>query len=275
MNIELLKKKAAWLRREVFELVAVHKKGHAPSSYSCLDIITTLFYGGHMRVNPKNPKWEDRDRIFISKGHAGMAMYPVLCDLGFVPFEELKKFTKPDGVFRFYPDPSIPGVEAITGSLGHGIGIASGHALAGRHAGKNYRNYVILGDGECYEGSIWESALFAAHHKLNSLVVFVDRNRCCILGHTEDCVQLDPMEDKWRAFGWNAMTIDGHDFAQIEKALQSAYDPSNTRPTAIIANTVKGKGISFMENKPGWHNRMPNDEEIRQARAELDALQTA
>lgn len=270
MNIDLLRQKSAWLRKELFEMVIRSKKGHIPSSFSCLEFVVALFYGGYLRYDPKRPRWEDRDRIFISKGHAGMAMYPILEELGFVPKGEVEKFTKAGGIFRFYPDPSIPGVEAITGSLGHGIGIAAGHALAARRDGRSYRNFVIVSDGECYEGSVWETAMFAAHHNLESLVTIVDRNGCCILDYTENCVRLDPLEDKWKAFGWHTIAVNGHSYAEITRALDEATSGKIKKPIAIISRSVKGKGISFMENKPGWHNKMPNDEQIAQARRELE-----
>lgn len=260
--------RAAWLRRECFEMVVRSRKGHFPSSSSCADILVSLMYGGWVRFDPADPQAPQRDRVFVSKGHAGMALYPILEDFGFVEKGELLKFTKSDGIFKFYPDQDIPGIEAITGSLAHGIGIATGHCLAGRQDGRDFRCYVIVSDGECYEGSTWEAALFAAHQRLNKLIVFIDRNGCCILDHTEKCVALDPLADKWRAFGWNTIEIDAHDLAQIEEALRAA-DACDDKPTAIVARSVKGKGVSFMENRPDWHNKMPNDDQIAVARREL------
>lgn len=266
MDTKLLESKAAWLRRELFEMFIRAKKGHIPSCFSCVDILVTLYYGGHLtNTTPKDP---DRDRVFISKGHAGMALYPILCDLGYVDKSEVQRFTKPGGVFRFYPDPSIPGIEAITGSLGHGLGIAIGHALAAKRDNKSYKNFVILGDGECYEGSTWEQAMFAAHHKLDNLVAIIDKNDCCIMGHTDDCLSLGSLEDKFHAFGWGIVKLDGHDFNHIDSALTYARR-SDHKPTAIIANTTKGKGISFMEGKPEWHNKFPSEEQIQIALKEL------
>jgi transketolase len=268
-NLNLLRDKAAWLRRECFEMVVRSKKGHFPSSSSCTEILVSLMYGGWMKMDSSNPKDPKRDRIFISKGHAGMALYPILEDLGFVAKGELLKFTKADGIFKFYPDPKIPGIEAITGSLGHGIGIAAGHCIAGRHDGLDFRCYVVIGDGECYEGSTWETAMFAAHQKLSNLVVFLDRNGCCIMDHTENCLALDPLEDKWRAFGWHVISVDAHNLEQIDAALVEARDNTSGKPVAIVAHSIKGKGVSYMENKPGWHNRMPDAEQIETARKEL------
>jgi transketolase len=270
MNLQLLKDRSQWLRKEAFEMVVRSKKGHYPSSSSITEIVVALFYGGYFNYNAKNPRDPDRDRIFISKGHAGMVLYPILADLGYVPKEELAKFTKSGGVFRFYPDPSIPGIEAITGSLGHGIGIGAGHALCAKQEGKKFKTFVIVSDGECYEGSTWETAMFAAHQELDNLIVFVDRNGCCILDYTENCVRIDPLEDKWKAFGWHTINVQGHSYQEITSALDQALAGKIKKPIAIIAKTVKGKGVSFMENKPGWHNRMPTEQEIAQARKELE-----
>jgi transketolase len=274
MSIDELKKKAAWLRHEAFEMVVRAKKGHYPSSASCTEIVVALYYGGFLRYDARNPKNPDRDRLFISKGHAGMVLYPILEELGFVPKGELLKFTQADGIFKFYPDPAIPGIEAITGSLGHGIGLAAGHCLAAKRDRRSFRSYVIISDGECYEGSTWETAMFAAHAALDNLMVFVDRNGCCIMDHTEKCVRLDPLEEKWKAFGWHTLSIDAHSLPEVIGALELAASGKITRPIAVIARSVKGKGVSFMENQPGWHNRMPNEAEILQARREL-ALQPA
>ena len=178
-------------------------------------------------------------------------------------------FTKAGGIFRFYPDPSIPGIEAITGSLGHGMGLAAGHCLAAKRDGRKIRSFVVIGDGECYEGSTWETALFAAHAGLDNLVVIVDRNGCIIMDHTEKCVKLDPMAEKWKAFGWHTIEIDGNSMEEVIKALDEATSGKIKSPVAIVANSIKGKGISFMENRPDWHNKMPSDEQTAQARKEL------
>ena len=268
MNINDLEDKALWLRQELWEMAMRQKKGHIPSSYSCADIVTALYYGGQLNYQQGEPDYRDRDRVIVSKGHAAMVLYPVLADLGYFPADELKRFTEPGGLLGMYADFRIPGIEGISGSLGHGLGLGAGFALAARQDGLDYRTFVILGDGECYEGSIWESAMFAAHHKLDNLVAIVDRNALCILGRTEDLMALGDLEDKWRSFGWNAVSIDGHDFAEIGDAF-AELDNLDGRPLAIIANTVKGKGISFMEGRSEWHNRMPSDAEMNVARGEL------
>jgi len=269
MDLERLKSRSLWLRQELFEMVVRSKKGHFPSSSSLAEIVITLFYGGYLRYNAESPKSPDRDRLFISKGHAGMVLYPILADLGFVPKDEVAKFTKKDCVFRFYPDPSIPGIEAITGSLGHGLAIGAGHALVAKREGRKYRTFVIISDGECYEGSTWETAMFVPHQQLNNLVLIVDRNGCCILDHTENCVRLEPMEDKWKAFGWHTIVVNGHSFTEISHALDQAVSGKIQKPVVIISKSVKGKGVSFMEDQPGWHNRMPTEEQIAKARSEL------
>jgi transketolase len=268
VNINDLEDKALWLRQELWEMAMRQKKGHIPSSYSCADIVTALYYGGQLNYQQGEPDYRDRDRVIVSKGHAAMVLYPVLADLGYFPADELKRFTEPGGLLGMYADFRIPGIEGISGSLGHGLGMGAGFALAARQDGLDYRTFVILGDGECYEGSIWESAMFAAHHKLDNLVAIVDRNALCILGRTEDLMALGDLEDKWRSFGWNAVSIDGHDFAEIGDAF-AELDNLDGQPLAIIANTVKGKGISFMEGRSEWHNRMPSDAEMNVARGEL------
>jgi len=268
LNINDLEEKALWLRRELFEMVMRQKKGHIPSSYSCADIMTALYYGGVLNYQEGNADYPDRDRVIVSKGHAAMVLYPILADIGYYDAAELQRFTEPGGLLGMYADFRIPGIEGISGSLGHGVGMGAGFALAARQDGKSYRSFVLVGDGECYEGSIWESAMFAAHHKLDNLITIVDRNQLCILGRTEDLVELGDLEGKWRSFGWDAVSINGHDFGEISAALGRA-GKTHGRPLAIIANTVKGKGISFMEGRSEWHNRMPDQSQIEQARTEL------
>lgn len=268
MNINDLEAKAHWLRQELFEMAMRQKKGHIPSSFSCTEIMIALYYGGVATVIHGQPEDPDRDRIIISKGHAAMTQYPILADYDFFPKEELTRFTQKGGLLGMYADFRIPGIEGISGSLGHGIGMGAGFALAARQDGRSYNTFVVLGDGECYEGSIWESAMFAAHCKLDNLVAIIDRNELCIMGKTEELLELGDLEDKWRSFGWHSCTVDGHSFDE----LMSAFDRigrTDGKPLAIIANTVKGKGISFMEGRFEWHNRMPSDEQIAQARIEL------
>jgi transketolase len=269
-TIQELKQRAKWLRQSIFEMVMKASQGHVPSSFSMVETLVALYYGGVARIFAQQPHHPERDRIFISKGHAAHALYPIFADLGFFPADELERFTHPDGMLGMYADFRIPGIEGISGSLGHGVGMGAGIALAARQNGENHRTFVIVGDGECYEGSIWESALFAAHHRLDRLVTIVDRNQLCILGRTEDCLQLGDLAAKWAAFGWAVVEADGHDFASLMSAFSRIGDTGG-KPLAIVANTVKGKGISFMEGKAGWHNKMPDPALLAQARAELSA----
>jgi transketolase len=268
VKINDLEDKALWLRRALWDMVMGQRKGHIPSTYSCTEIMVSLYYGGVAKVSPDNPDDPSRDRIIVSKGHAAMVQYPILADLGYFDESELGRFTQPGGLLGMYADFRIPGIEGISGSLGHGVGMGAGFALAARQDGHDYKTFVIVGDGECYEGSIWESAMFAAHHKLDNLVTIVDRNELCILGKTEDLLELGDMEAKWQSFGWEAATVDGHSFDELMTAF-GKMGKTNGKPLAIIANTVKGKGISFMEGRSEWHNRMPNEELMAQGRLDL------
>lgn len=268
MTTQDLTERAAWLRRELFEMVIRHRAGHIPSSYSAVEILVALYYGGVARWTRGQPKDPARDKILMSKGHAAMAQYPILADLGYFPAAELERFTRPSGLLGMYADWRIPGIEGISGSLGHGLGMGAGLALAARRDGGSQRSFIILGDGECYEGSVWEGAMFAAHHQLDTLCAIVDRNQLCILGKTEELLRLGDLEAKWRAFGWEAVTVDGHSFPELLAAF-GRLGKTGGKPLCIIANTVKGKGISFMEGRAGWHNKMPNADQIAQARAEL------
>lgn len=263
-----LAERARWLRRCIFRMVMAHREGHVPSSFSMAEILTLLYYGGIARLRRGEPGWPDRDRILVSKGHAAHALYPILADLDYFDAAELERFTEPGSVLGMYADNRVPGIEGISGSLGHGLGMGAGFAMAARMDGRSYRTFVILGDGECYEGSIWESAMFAAHHRLDNLVAIVDRNALCILGRTEELVQLNPLADKWRSFGWQVAEVDGHDMTALRGALDH-QGRTGGRPLAIIAETVKGKGISFMEGRPEWHNRMPDPQQLEQAWQDL------
>ncbi|MDC0190312.1 transketolase [Rhodospirillales bacterium] len=268
MNINHLEDKALWLRQECWNMVMRQRKGHIPSSYSCVEIIVALYYGGVARLTRGRPDAPNRDRIIVSKGHAAAVQYPVLADLDYFDKRELKRYTQPGGLLGMYADYKIPGIEGISGSLGHGVGMGSGFAFAAKQNNEDYRTFVVLGDGECYEGSIWESAMFAAHHNLDNLVAIVDRNDLCILGRTKELLDLGDLEGKWQSFGWKAITVNGHSFEELLDAL-SLIGTTSGKPLAIIANTVKGKGISFMEGRPEWHNRIPDEEQMKVALGEL------
>lgn len=267
-DYEPLVERSRWLRREIFDMVLRQRDGHIPSSFSMAEILVTLYYGGVLQWRRGEPRAPQRDRLIVSKGHAAMALYPILADIGYFPREELERFTQPGGILGMYADVRVPGIEGISGSLGHGLGMACGFCYAARVGGQSHRSFVILGDGESYEGSVWESAMFAAHHGFDNLVAVVDRNALCILGETEQLVRIEPLEEKWRAFGWHVERVDGHSFAALHDAF-ALIGRTGGRPLAIVADTVKGKGISFMEGRSEWHNRMPNDAQVAQARAEL------
>jgi len=234
-----------------------------------IDLLTVL-YTKVLKVHPAKPDWPDRDRFILSKGHGCGSVYAVLAERGFFPMKWLDTFFQ-DGshLMGHITHHGVPGVEASTGSLGHGLSIGCGMALAGKRDARDYRVFVMLSDGECDEGSTWEPALFAPHHRLDNLIAIVDYNKIQSLGRVEDVIDLEPLGDKWRAFGWAVQEIDGHDFQQIEDALLSIPFKSQ-QPSCIIAHTVKGKGVSFMENQLIWHYYSPDKEELAQALAELE-----
>lgn len=265
-----LKEKAGYIRRQVLDMCVSAGTGHVTSSFSCVEILVSLYHGGILRYDPSHPKWEDRDRFILSKGQASPVLYAVLGNLGFFPEKELRKFCRADGIFGVHLQNDVPGVEITTGSLGHGLGVASGMALAGKRDKAPYMLFTLIGDGECYEGSIWESALFAAHHKLNNLVAIVDRNKLCVTNFTEKIVRLNPIEEKWISFGWDVVSINGHSFKEIFKSLENVRHRRSNRPLVVIADTVKGKGISFMENQILWHGIAPKGRQAELAKAELN-----
>jgi len=250
---EVLKNKARQLRIEIVKSIHKAGKGHIGGAFSIVEILTTLYYGNILKFDPNNPKWEDRDRFILSKGHAGIALYAVLADLGFFPKAELD-FLNKGRLLAEHPDPRIPGIEVVSGSLGHGLSLGSGMALADK-LDKNLRaTIVLMGDGECYEGSVWEAAMFASHHELNNLCGIIDRNGLITHGKTEEINKLEPFAEKWKAFGWEVYEINGHDFKELKIALKLATNKVKKKPTMIIAKTVKGKGVSFMENQAKWHH---------------------
>ena len=263
-----LEAKAKQLRLDALNLMARAQKGHIGGSFSCMDILVALYYGDVMKVDPANPDWEDRDRFILSKGHATLALYPLLADLGFFDKSELDTYCQEDSIFEGHPNKEIPGVEMGAGSLGQGLGIGTGLALAAKMDGKDYKTFVLLGDGECYEGSIWEAAQFASHHNLNNLIAIVDRNKQCVLDFTENCNKLEPLALKWEAFGWWAIESLGNNIEYLINEFNQIN--SKFKPTVIIANTIKGKGVSFMEKKLEWHNKLPDDLELELARLELE-----
>lgn len=256
------------IRRHVLRMT--HRKGsHIGSCYSIADLMAVL-YGGTLRVDPGAPKWADRDRFILSKGHGCAALYAALAELGFFPMSWLDTFYENGGRLASHATHwGVPGVEASTGSLGHGLALACGMALVGKRDARTYRVFTLLSDGECDEGSTWEAALFAPFHHLDNLVTIVDYNKIQSFGRVKEVLDLEPFRNKWKAFGWSAREINGHDLREIDEALNSVPFEQG-RPSCIIAHTVKGKGVSFMEDKLLWHYRAPNDEEFEKAALELE-----
>ena len=252
------------------EAVYTAKSGHPGGSMSCMDALATLYFN-EMNIDPKDPDWADRDRFVLSKGHCAPALYSILALRGYFPTEDLKLLRSINAHLSGHPDMKyVPGVDMSTGSLGQGLSTAVGMALAARATGKGYRTYAICGDGEIAEGQIWEAVMAAAKWKLDNLCAFVDVNGLQIDGATKDVMPTEPLDKKFEAFNWHVIKIDGHDFEQILEALKEARETEGM-PTVILMKTVKGKGISFMENQAGWHGAAPNDEQFAQAKAELEA----
>lgn len=270
METKELKLYAAKIRRHVIEEVSAAKSGHPGGSLSVADIITVLYFD-EMNVDPKNPGDPDRDRFVLSKGHCAPALYAALAMRGFFPEKDLVTLRKIDSYLEGHPSIStVPGVDISTGSLGQGISNAIGIALSGKLDRKDFRVYSVLGDGELEEGQVWEAAMAAAHYKLDNITAFVDLNGLQIDGNTKDVMNPNPVADKFAAFGWNVISIDGHDIDAIKKALAEAKTVKG-KPTMIVASTVKGKGVSFMEGDYGWHGVAPNAEQTEKALGEIDA----
>ena len=269
INIKNSEQLANNIRKHAVTMTSLGGSSHVGSILSIADILAVL-YGAILKYDVKNPKWIDRDRFILSKGHAGAGVYAVLAESGFIPLDKLKTHYQ-DGsdLSGHVSHKGIPGVEFSTGSLGHGLPVASGIALAAKINKKKYRVFVLLSDGECDEGSNWEAILFAAHHKLDNLVVVVDRNRLQSINSTEDTLALEPFYDKWKSFGWDAVNIDGHNHNEIFKSCKKE-NISQNKPLCVIANTTKGKNVSFMENNTLWHYRSPQKEEYRLAMEELE-----
>ena len=261
---------ACKVRMNVIKGVHAAKAGHPGGSLSAADMFTYL-YCKEMNVDPANPKWEGRDRFVLSKGHTAPGLYAALANRGFFPVEDLKTLRRIDSYLQGHPNMNtVPGVDMSTGSLGQGVSVAAGMALGLKKQGSNARVYTLLGDGEIQEGQVWEAAMFAAHYKLDNMVLIVDNNGLQIDGNIADVMSPYPIVDKLLAFGFHTIAINGHDFDAIEKALDSAKKVKG-QPTAIVMSTTKGKGVSYMENDAGWHGKAPNDAEYEQAMTELKA----
>ncbi|MDY4975324.1 MAG: transketolase [Clostridia bacterium] len=267
--MEECSKIATKIRKHVIEGVYHAASGHPGGSLSIADILAVLYFE-EMRVNPSHPKDPDRDRFVLSKGHCAPALYGALAERGFFPVEDIKTLRRIDSYLQGHPDmKGVPGVDMSTGSLGQGVCAANGMAYAAKLDGRDYRVYTILGDGELEEGQVWEAAMFAAHYKLDNVCAFVDLNGLQIDGKVEEVMSPYPVDEKFQAFGWHVIVIDAHDYSQIRSALAEAKTVKG-KPTVIIAKSVKGKGVSFMEGQAGWHGVAPKQEEYEQAMAELN-----
>jgi transketolase len=260
---------AATLRARIIETSSKTGTPHLGSCLSCVDILTALYFSV-LRIDASKPRAPDRDRCILSKGHGAMGLFHVLAERGFYPLSDLDTYGEDGGVFAEHPPTPerLAGVEAATGSLGHGLPLGLGMALAGRIQGQSYNVYAVLGDGECNEGSVWEAAMLAAAQKASNVCVIIDFNKWQATGRSREVMALDPLADKWRAFGWNAVELDGHNFDELLAAL-ALFPNANGQPTAIIAHTVKGKGASFMEDDNNWHYRIPTAEEVVMSKIEL------
>ena len=245
------------------------KSGHIGGSYSCVDILVSLFYGKNLKFNPKNPELKNRDRLIVSKGHASAAFYSILSHVGYFEKNKLKKYCSNNTILSTHLSKKVPGVEFDTGSLGHGLGVASGIAYSAKLDNKKYRTFVLISDGELYEGSTWEAILFASNFKLNNLIIIVDRNRQIVMDKTEECIKLDPLEKKFSSFGCKTFVVNGHKNNELNKLFKKIKSTNFKKPIVIIANTVKGKGVSFMKGNTKWHHSIPSEAEYKQGMIEL------
>lgn len=268
LSIEELEVKAKEIRRSIIRMLAKAGSGHPGGSLSATDLITALYFDV-LRFNPSQPQWPDRDRFHMSKGHCCPLWYAVLAETGFFPKDQLLTLRRLGSILQGHPDRKTPGVDSASGSLGQGLSVALGMSMAGKMDKKDYRVYCLIGDGEIQEGSIWEAAMAAAHFSCDNLCAILDANGCQIDGRCEDIMGLEPLSQKWQAFGWHTIEINGHDMRQILAAYEQAKTIKN-KPTIIIARTVKGKGVSFMEGVIGFHGKAPTQEEAQRALKELE-----
>ena len=266
-----LERRANDMRADIVRMIAEAGSGHPGGSLSCADILAALYFGGVLEHDPRNPQWEGRDRFILAKGHAAPALYAVLAQAGYFPREELATLRKLGSRLQGHPDSNqVPGVEVSTGSLGQGLSVAAGAAAGLKLDGAPQTVFALLGDGECQEGQVWEAAMFAAHRKLDNLVAIVDRNGLQIDGRTCDVCDPGDLGSKFAAFGWDVDEVDGHDLDALVAVLGAAKAGRDGRPHAVIARTVKGKGVPFMENEAGWHGKAPNAEQAAEALAALE-----
>jgi transketolase len=269
-DADVIRARARFLREETVRLIAIAKTGHYASSFSCAEILAVL-YDDVLRLRRGEPDWPGRDRFLLGKGHAAVALYPLLADLGYFPVRDLDAYASLGSAFGDHPDMRrIPGIDFSSGSLGHALSAGLGMALAAPLSGEEYNVYVLLGDGELHEGQVWEAAMAAAHRKVRNLVAIVDRNEYCLDGVVEDVVGLEPLTEKWAAFGWHVDVVDGHDVDALLRVFDTLTgDTTRDRPAVVIADTVKGKGVGFMEREPGWHLGYLDPEDEERVLAEL------
>jgi len=268
-EISSLRKKASWARRQILEMAVSSGAGHIAPSFSCVDILVALYYTGFLRVKPQEPHWASRDRFILSKGHAALALYAILAERGFFPLSDLAGFTKEGSKLGGHPDSIVPGIDVSTGSLGHGLSIGAGLSLAAKKDKRKYITVVLMGDGECHEGSVWEAAMFASQHRLKNLIAIIDNNGLSATDFLKRYLDISPLEKKWKSFGWDAKVVNGHSFGELVSGLVKSRSSKSHRPLAVIALTTKGKGVSFMENRPLWQYRVPVGRELEIARGEL------
>ena len=267
-NVQELQAICKQVRRDIIEMITAAKSGHPGGSLSAVEILVTLFFDV-MKNDPKNPKWPDRDRFLLSKGHAAPVLYSVFAEAGYTPKSELNTLRKLGSIYQGHPDVRfIPALEASTGSLGEGLSLAIGMGLAAKLNGSGSRTYVVLGDGEIQEGQIWEAAMFAGDKKVDNIVAIVDYNHIQLDGFVDDIMPLEPLADKWRSFNWHVIEVDGHSIPDLQKAFAEASATKN-QPTVLIAHTIKGKGVSFMENNPKFHGVAPTHDEMERALQEI------
>lgn len=260
--IEFLKEKALWVRRQTLMIHKIAPETRLASSLSDVEIFVALYYGGILKFTPNDINWHGRDRFIVSKGHGAISLYPVLADLGYFPMEELKRVCKEDSFLGGIPDIIIPGFETTNGSLGQGLGVACGMAVALKREKSDAAVFVLIGDGELYEGSVWESIMFAAEHKLDNLTIIIDNNKICMLDYCRNIIDLTPLEKKFRTFNWKVKTIDGHDVKKIYNTLHAVKTDRSGRPKAVIADTVKGRGVPQLEGDSLCHIRSMKEDEI-------------
>jgi transketolase len=273
-DIDALRDRARLIRRHIVEMLHAAASGHPGGSLSAVEIVTALYFGGILRYRAEDPDWQDRDRFVLSKGHGVPVQYAAMAEAGYFPVDELNTLRRIDSRLQGHPVlGTLPGIEASTGSLGQGLSIGLGMALAGRLGRSDFRVFVLLGDGECQEGQIWEAAMAAGHHRPDNLIAIVDYNKFQLDGAIEDIIGLEPFAAKWQAMGWQTREIDGHDIAQVIDALNWATSAGG--PACVIAHTVKGKGVSFMEGDNAYHGVAPTDDELGQALGELAVLEEA